>query len=137
MKNFDNDDFLKSYAQKKFNDLKSNFKEYTDEEELINKTIEGKGTLVVHFFSEEFEKCKILNKKLEEVVREYEKIEFVKINANNCPKMCKSLEIQTLPFLCVFKDGYLINSSVGFEKLGNKENIDQNSLKLFLNQIVK
>lgn len=130
------DAFLKSYKEKLLKKL-SNFNEYTDEEELINITTEKK--IIVHFYSSSFKKCKLMNEVLKKIAKNFPSLNFGIINVGKCPKMCTSLKIKVLPFLAFFKDGFFIDEVVGFEKIGNNENLNEEMLEKYIrdNEIYK
>ena len=62
----------------------------------------------------------------------FPQIKFMSIKVQNCPKMCKSLGITTLPYLGFFKDGYFIDKLIGFEKLGNKGYFEIDDLENYI-----
>lgn len=126
---FSDDEFMKDYTQKLFKEY-SNFREYTDEDELINLTTTK--TLLVHFYSPSFPKCLKMIEALKELSKKYPKLIFACISVEKCPKMCASLKIRVLPFLGFFKDGYFIDQLVGFEKIGNSERLDIRKLEEYI-----
>jgi len=127
----DDDDFLREYTKKRFYKAME-FTEFQEEENLIQLTLSK--TIVVHFFKPEFEKCKFMNKALKIISMKFPLIKFGWINVENCPKMCQSLEINTLPFVAMFKGGYLVDCLVGFEKLGGNERFDISALERVLKE---
>lgn len=114
---FEEDDFIKEYTEKMLS--KSIFTEFTDEEALISLSLHQR--LIVHFFSKNFKKCRMMNESLKKIAIKFPDIKFGYIDVENCPKMCQALKIKVLPFLGFFKDGFFIEQLVGFEKIGNSE----------------
>lgn len=94
-------------------------KEYKDEEELIELTTHQ--TMVLHFYKKEFQRCQELNEALGKVALRLRHVEIACVKVENCLKMCASLKITVLPYLAVFRDGYFIAGTVGFEKFGGAE----------------
>lgn len=90
--------------------------ELSNESELIRKS--KKDTMIVHFYKPEFIKCRIMNQKLEDACKHFLDIEFYKIEADACNIVTSKLEITTLPFLAFFKNGFFVDSLIGFEGLG-------------------
>lgn len=90
--------------------------EFRSEADLVRKS--KTNTMIVHFYKPEFTKCEIMNRHLEEVCKSFPGIEFYKINAEKCALVTKKLNVLSLPFLAFFKNGYFVDSVVGFEGLG-------------------
>lgn len=111
----ENDEFIRTYTEKMLR-KSLELRKYTDEEELIRLTTCE--TMIIHFYSSSFEKCKYMNDVLQKMSSRFPKIRFGFINVEDCPKMCASLEIRVLPFLGFFRNGYFVDRLVGFESLG-------------------
>ncbi len=118
---FEDDEFIREYTRNLMKKI-SRVIEYTDEEELIKLTYSE--VMIVHFYHPSFKKCELMNTALEKISRNFPDIKFFKINVDKAPKMCKSLDISVLPFLGFFKNGFIVDFLVGFEKLGNGESFD-------------
>lgn len=78
----------------------------------------------VHFFHEEFERCKIMDKHLNQIASHHLTCKFVRINAEKAPFFVTKLTIKTLPTLIIFKDGKTIERLLGFEGLSDVKNPD-------------
>jgi len=58
--------------------------------------------------------CKVLTPILEEISKEYsEKVEILKCNVDDNPNIAMQYEVRSIPTILFFKDGKLINRSVG------------------------
>jgi len=79
----------------------------------------------VHFFHDDFERCKIMDQHLQRIATCHMKCKFVRINAEKAPFFVTKLSIQTLPTLLVFKDGKLMDRLLGFEGLSDTKYPDQ------------
>lgn len=70
---------------------------------------------VVHFFSDDFERCKIMDMHLKSLAGKHVETKFFKINATKTPFFVEKLSIQTLPTLVFFIDGKAMDRLVGFQ----------------------
>lgn len=81
--------------------------------------------VTVHFFHDEFERCKLMDHHLKIIAPLHLSCKFVRINAEKAPFFIAKLAIKTLPTLLVFKDGKTIDRLMGFEGLSDSKNPDQ------------
>ena len=81
--------------------------------------------VVVHFFHNDFERCKIMDHHLKIIAPLHMSCKFVRINAEKAPFFVAKLAIQTLPTLLVFKDGKTIDRLVGFEGFSDPKTPDE------------
>lgn len=127
-----NDEYVREYTKSLIEKIKKTNKliEYTDEEDLITLTLSE--TMIVHFYNPAFKKCILLNNALNELAYKFPNIKFVKIKATDCLKMCASIAINVLPYLVFFKNGYIVDNLVGFEKFGNSEILNLEKLKNYI-----
>lgn len=71
--------------------------------------------VLVDFYADWCPPCKKMKPYLEEISKEYgEKVEVIRINADNHQSICKSLKIDALPVLMLYKDQQLIWKHTGF-----------------------
>ena len=81
----------------------------------------SKGLVLVDIKTEWCGPCKAMAPVLEELAIEYTgKVTFGKIDADENPETSKDLQIRSVPTLLLYKDGVVIEKSVG---LSNKEKI--------------
>ncbi len=85
--------------------------------------------VIVHFFSPDFVRCKILDSHLEKMARTYLNVRFLKINALNAEFFVLRLKIQTLPQIIMFRDGKIVDRLVGFEELGGSDHFPTSVLE--------
>ena len=78
----------------------------------------------VHFFHEDFERCKIMDQHLKTIAMQHLTCKFLRINAEKAPFFVAKLAIKTLPTLLLFKDGKLLDRQLGFEGLSDAKNPD-------------
>ncbi len=77
----------------------------------------GSKYVAVHFFHNDFERCKIMDHHLNIIAPLHLSCKFIRINAEKTPFFVAKLAIQTLPTLLVFKDGKTIDRLTGFDGL--------------------
>ena len=77
----------------------------------------GSKYVAVHFFHNEFQRCKIMDFHLERIAPKHLKCKFVRIDAEKTPFFVSKLQIQTLPTLVVFDNGKAIKRLTGFDGL--------------------
>jgi len=90
--------------------------------------------VVVHFSSNDFKNCAIMDNHLSILAEKHTDVRFVKCDAKKSPFVTKRWKIRTLPSLCVVCHGYLIDKIVGFTDLGNKEDFPTIALERRLAQ---
>ena len=95
------------------------YTEITEEEFLpaITKT----KFCVLHFYHNDFERCKIVDHHLKQIASKHLEARFMTINAEKCPFFVAKLQIQVLPTIVCFMDGVSLDRIVGFEELGGKD----------------
>jgi thiol-disulfide isomerase/thioredoxin len=81
--------------------------------------------VVVHFFHNEFEKCKIMDHHLKKIAinPQHLSCKFVRIDAEKAPFFVVKLQIKALPTVLVFRDGQTIERLLGFEGLTESSNV--------------
>ena len=87
---------------------------------------------IVHFYHDEFARCKAVDKNLGLVAPLVMGCRFVKINANKCPFFVSKLSIKVLPTIVYFVEGKTVHRLVGFAELGG---IDDFALKSFIENL--
>ncbi|KAI5152372.1 hypothetical protein ENBRE01_2779 [Enteropsectra breve] len=125
----DDDEFIKRYTAKQMKQVFGVIS-FEDEEELI--TLTEKIPIIISFYKSNFRKCIFMNKALEAIAPDFKKIKFATIDVSKCPKMVESLDIQVLPYLGFFRDGYFVDKLVGFEKLGNTQCFELKKLREYI-----
>lgn len=110
--------FLKEYKQKRIAELKdiAPLHKITQREGLLQKITTER--CVVHFYKDEFDKCKIMNERLHRASLIRKDIAFYRAEAEDFQDVCSYLHITVLPFLGFFRDGKCVDFVIGFEGLG-------------------
>ncbi|KAF2638998.1 thioredoxin-like protein [Massarina eburnea CBS 473.64] len=93
------------------------FVEIKDEKALLDITTSTK-LCVVHFFKPDFNRCGIMDQRLEALAPAHYEARLLKINVDNCPFLVTKLKIQVLPCVIAFIDGIGVDRIIGFEGLG-------------------
>lgn len=73
--------------------------------------------VVVHFYHDDFERCKIMDYHLKIIASEHLEAKFLRIDAAKSPFFVHKLKIKALPALFVFDEGKEIGSLTGFDGL--------------------
>jgi len=130
---FDDDVTIRELESKRLSEMKKRFakeKEYHMQqhgvyreivEEEFLKEVCGSEWVAVHFFHEEFIRCKVMDKHLKLVAYEYNSCKFLKINAEKAPFFVTKIGVQVLPTVVVFQNGKIAEMLMGFEDLGGTD----------------
>lgn len=81
-----------------------------DFEEIVLK---GKGTVLVDFWAAWCGPCKMLAPIIDELAEEFTNAKICKVNVDELPELAEKFNIMTIPTLLVFRDGEVVNSSIG------------------------
>mmetsp|Transcript_31264 Transcript_31264/g.38199 ORF Transcript_31264/g.38199 Transcript_31264/m.38199 type:complete len:333 (+) Transcript_31264:41-1039(+) len=73
--------------------------------------------VVVHFFSDEFMRCKIMDQHLRIVAPLHLECKFLRIDVHKCPFFVQKLQVKTLPTVICFREGLAVDRLVGFQGL--------------------
>jgi thiol-disulfide isomerase/thioredoxin len=87
---------------------------------------------IIHFFHDDFERCKIVDKHLALLAPQYLPVKFARIDAKKTPFFVDKLKISVLPTIVLFKDGKVVDRIVGFEELGGKDDFSTKEFELRL-----
>lgn len=107
------------HSKKKKSFWPGEYREIVEEEFLPVATKNQKA--VIHFFHNEFERCKIMDQHLKKIAAEHPETAFVYLNVEKAPFFVGKLAIQTLPTLCIFEDGILKEKLLGFSMVRGKD----------------
>lgn len=80
----------------------------------FNKTISENKFVVLDFSANWCGPCKMFSPIFEEISKEYsDKVEFVKVDVDDCPEIAKAYNIRSIPTLIAVKEGDLYNNVIG------------------------
>ena len=71
------------------------------------------GLVVVDFWATWCGPCKLLEPVLDEVIAKFPNVTFGKVNVDRAPELVKEYKIMSIPNLCIFKNGELVDQIVG------------------------
>lgn len=74
---------------------------------------------LVHFYELQFEKCRVMNQRLEQLASKHLDLRIMRIQASNAPFLVAKLKIKVLPCVAIYRCGVECDRLVGFSKLGN------------------
>ena len=80
--------------------------------------IRNKGNVVVDFYADWCGPCKMLGPVLEEVSKDYNDINFVKVNVDDNEDLATEFGIMSIPCVFMMKNGEVVNKFLG--SLGEK-----------------
>lgn len=84
-------------------------------------TVTSSDLAIVHFYHNEFEKCKVIDRHLSVLAKVHRETRFVKLNAEKAQFFADKLKIMTLPTVVTFKNGVAKERLVGFQELGMRD----------------
>jgi len=90
------------------------------ETEFLDTMLKNK-KVVCHFYHNDFERCKIMEKHLQIIASTHGETHFVRIDAQKTPFFTTKLNIKVLPTVVLFNDGKAYDRVIGFEELGMKD----------------
>lgn len=102
-------------ARRNKNKVQGEYREIVEAEFL--ETVTKNKFTAVHFYHREFERCKIMDQKLQRVAYRHDEVKFVKLNAEKSPFFVAKLHIKTLPTVVLFIKGVAKHRIIGFTGL--------------------
>jgi hypothetical protein len=89
------------------------------ESEFLSECTGSSKYVIVHFYNDEFERCKIMDFHLKIVAREHMEAKFLRLDAGKAPFFVTKFRIRTLPSLFVYDEGREIGRLTGFDGLAS------------------
>ncbi|KAI9025877.1 thioredoxin-like protein, partial [Phycomyces nitens] len=108
------------------------YTEISNEKEFMDITTSEK-YVVGHFFHKDFRRCKIMDTHLEKLAAKHYGTRFIRIDVQNAPFLVEKLQVQTLPCVMAWVNGYCQIKLIGFDELGNSDGFQTSLLELKLN----
>ncbi|KAI0796740.1 GTPase inhibitor [Abortiporus biennis] len=104
------------------------YQEITDEREVVRISANEK-LCVVHFYHDNFRRCKIMDKHLTKLAPKYFGTRFIRVFVENVPWLVEKLAVKVLPCVVCFIDGVSKARIIGFEDLGNIDDFETATLE--------
>jgi hypothetical protein len=137
------DQFLQSHREQRLQQLKAQFSEInsaigsgnvgvqTATKELdVMSCVTSNETVIIHFFQENFEKCYVINKFMDQLSERHLTVKWVRINVATAPFLVEKLKIKVLPCLVIYKCLKLFLKVLGYEFNGSDMNATPTVQKL-------
>ena len=93
---------------------------HINEKEFENEIIKKQGVCLVDFYATWCGPCMMLAPVLEEVSNSRAGYNIYKIDVDENNSLAQKLNIDTIPTICIYKDGKIVDRQVGYK---NKEEI--------------
>ncbi|KAF9411266.1 hypothetical protein BGZ94_001386 [Podila epigama] len=85
-----------------------------DATESTFKTLIGaKEPVIVDFYADWCQPCRMIDPILREAVKESEKVTLVRVNIDDCPQIGAEYQVASIPYVVAFKDGQVVDKFVG------------------------
>ncbi|WRT70379.1 uncharacterized protein IL334_007377 [Kwoniella shivajii] len=106
---------------------------FTDEKQLIERMSKERYCLL-HFFHNDFSRCKIMDQKLSDLVASHPHTLFLRASVSDIPFLVTKMAVQVLPCVISFVDGRAVDRLIGFEELGDSDHFTTKMLEFRLKQ---
>jgi len=110
------------------------------QDDFFNVVVRDKGgsdDVVVHFYHKDFQKCVIMDSRLETLAQSVLSIKFVKLNVEKAPFIVERLKVSTLPCLVLFHNDVAVDRVLGFEEVGTADDVNLDLLQQRLERGLK
>ena len=87
---------------------------HVNEAEFRQKVLEVSGTVLVDFWANWCGPCRMLAPVLEEVSAAHPELTVAKVDVDENMQLAAAYGVESIPTLLVFKNGQLVNKSIGF-----------------------
>ena len=88
-----------------------------NESEFLSECTGSSKYVIVHYYNDEFERCKIMDFHLKIVAEAHVEAKFLRLDASKAPFFVTKFQIRTLPSLFVYEEGKEIGRLTGFDGL--------------------
>lgn len=142
----EDDEFMKALRVKRMAEMKQEYEKVQkykhagqgsyneiNEDEFLS-TLNGSKHVIVHFFHDDFPRCKIVDKHLQLIAKRHLETKIVSMDAAKAKFFTAKLQVRTLPTVVTFVDGVSKSRLVGFEDLGGADHFATEDLETWLRQ---
>lgn len=122
---------LKQHNKQKQEWLNSGHGQYAelkDEKEFFEVSKKSPN-IVVHFYRDSTERCKIVDMHLKALAPRHVETRFCKVNAEQSPFLTQRLKIVVIPTIALIKDSKTKDFIVGFDDLGGRDDFSTEMLE--------
>lgn len=89
--------------------------------ENFSDKISGTSPVLVDFWAAWCGPCHMLSPVVEELSQDHPEITFAKVNVDEAPELAQQYHISAIPTLLLFRDGELVDTSVGVKSKAELE----------------
>lgn len=103
------------------------------QDDFFNIVVREKGgseDVAVHFYHKDFERCKLMDRYLQDLAPAMMAVKLVKIDAERAPFLIQRLKITMLPCVLLFHNDVNVDRIVGFDGCGENGDIDPAMLRV-------
>lgn len=96
------------------------------QDDFFNVVVREKGgsdQVCVHFFHKDFERCKLMDRRLSELAQQLLSVRFVRIDAEKAPFLVERLKVMMLPCCLLFKNDVCVDRILGFDGVQDEEGL--------------
>ena len=94
---------------------------HVNESEFREKILENSGTVLVDFWANWCGPCRMLGPVLEQLAAGHPEVTVAKVDVDENMGLAAAYGVESIPMLLVFKNGQLVNKSVGYVSQGEIE----------------
>lgn len=91
----------------------------------LNDELQGNAKVFVQFGASWCGNCRMIKPKIKNLANDYADIKFIYVDAEKYPESRKLADVKNLPTYAVYKDGQLVNQTMGNKIELVKELVDE------------